>query len=261
MEIRIKWIQPQPGTASWYPSRRVRWLRPKRMLVPWILRGNSTAGAASPLVCPVPFASSICLLPAGGSVLFPQKVWSMRGVTTATVRRWRNHWGEEPMEKCSQSSYGGIGLDVDGKAHGYGKFQSFWAKPPAEAWVSRVAIIFPSWVRPYDAWNPATVQRPGTRPGPKPMALVTYGLKSLTHPKTRKRWPTLIHHVTTYFQCFFLPLNSCNFCKPPRWYYRKRQPKCPNAFSQQQNRKYHEHIKRSPTKLWTWTCIDETFLF
>ena len=186
-------------------------------------------------MCPVPFASSICLLTTGGSALFPQKVWCMRcsepaqtlpwltqgsvsgseqrtlcrrsarcaqypslqvfvcsqlvvlrcfhrrcgifawrenrdldvpstlrfkylsahnwwfcavstegvgflrGVRTVTLRHWFQPLGEEPMEKCSQS-YGGIGLDVDGKAHGYGKFQL----SPEAAFFSGVAIIFPS---------------------------------------------------------------------------------------------------------------------
>ena len=68
--------------------------------------------------------------------------WFCAVSTEGVVYAWRDNrdrpplekpLGEEPMEKCSQSSYGGIGLDVDGKAHGYGKFQSFWAKPAAEA--------------------------------------------------------------------------------------------------------------------------------
>ena len=58
-------------------------------------------------MCPVPFASSICLLTTGGSALFPQKVWSMRCSEPAQTLPWLTQGsvsGSEQRTLCRRSA-------------------------------------------------------------------------------------------------------------------------------------------------------------
>ena len=229
-------------------------------------------------MCPVPFASSICLLTTGGSALFPQKVWCMRCSEPAQTLPWLTQGsvsGSEQRTLCRRSArcaqYPSLQVFVCSqlvvlrcfhRRCGIFAWRENRDPPPLVSTTGRRTHgeMFPilwrnwsgcGWKGPW-LWQVSALSRGGfffgcgdnfpiervkmlrclefcfepsesiettaTRvPGPQPQTLVTYGRVKISLYSTQrraKRWPMLIHHFTTYFQCFVLPLNSCSFCKP-----------------------------------------------
>ena len=147
--------------------------------------------------------------------------------------------------------------------------------PTWGGWVSGVAIIFPS-----NGWRcggclefcfepSESTETTGTPCARTPTTNIgdiwagQISLFTLTQ-RRAKRWPMLIHHFTTYFQCFVLPLNSCSFCKPhARWYYRKKAAKMSKrvfpATKQETSRDLQQNLENEHVYRWNNIFFQERY--